>query len=171
MTSHRSRNCRQPPGGSPMRKDVEFSSEGTTVPRSSLHPGGSRRRSLPPRRDGRGMAVVKELVQPGIREAFDSVGCAALVFDYRGSVASEGTPLSAPRSVGSDRGLQERHHSPRPSAVPTRAHRRLGHLVQRRPCLVVGATDPWVRCVVSTIPVVDGLINMRWCTERSASVA
>jgi fermentation-respiration switch protein FrsA (DUF1100 family) len=108
-----------------------------------------------------GWCYVKELVQPHYADAFVRAGCAALVFDYRRLGASDGTPrqhldpwdqiedyrnaisfVETLDGIDADRiGVWGISYSG-------------GH------ALIVGAIDSRVKCIVSTIPVVDGWINM-----------
>jgi hypothetical protein len=109
-----------------------------------------------------GWCYVKELIQPSYAEVFNRHGLAALIFDYRRLGESEGEP--------------RQHIDPWDQIEDYRnaiSHARTldevdgdriavwgisysgGHV------LIVGATDPRVRCIVSNIPVVDGWDNMR----------
>ncbi len=143
-----------------MREDVEFLSGGEIVRAHLYRPEGVAG-PVPIVVMAGGWCYVKELVQPHYAAAFNRVGCAALVFDYRRLGSSEGTPrqhldpwdqiedyrnaISFAESldgIDADRiGIWGISYSG-------------GHT------LVVGALDPRVRCIVSTIPVVDGWINM-----------
>ena len=142
-------------------QDVEFRSEGTTV-RGHLYlpEGGSRRHPVVVMAGG--WCYVKELVQPEYARVFADAGIAALVFDYRSFGASDGEPRQH-----LDPWAQIEDYKNAISWVETRAELdplRIavwgisysgGHV------LVVGATDPRVRCIVSNIPVVDGLLTMK----------
>src|SRR5215813_8617650 len=142
-------------------QDVEFRSEGTTV-RGHLY--------LPEQGTGPhpvvvmagGWCYVKELVQPEYARVFADAGVAALVFDYRNFGASDGGPRQH-----LDPWAQIEDYRNAISWAETRPEldaRRIGvwgisysggHV------LVVGATDPRVRCIVSNIPVVDGWLTMK----------
>src|SRR5204863_8848988 len=109
-----------------------------------------------------GWCYVKELVQPHYAEAFVRVGCAALVFDYRRFGASDGTPrqhldpwdqIEDYRNAISFAETLDRVDAERIGVW--------GISYSGGHALIVGATDPRVKCVVSTIPVVDGLLNMQ----------
>src|SRR5262245_1024754 len=143
------------------RQDVEFLSEGTTV-RAHLYLPGSGRGPHPVVVMAGGWCYVKELVQPEYARVFADAGVAALVFDYRGLGASDGEPRQH-----LDPWAQIEDYRNAISWVETRAGldpARIaiwglsyggGHV------LVVGGTDPRVRCIVSNIPVVDGLLTMK----------
>src|SRR5262250_1756918 len=142
-------------------QDVEFRSEGTTV-RGHLYLPESGSRPHPIVVMAGGWCYVKELVQPEYARVFADAGIAALVFDYRCFGASDGEPRQH-----LDPWAQIEDYKNAISWVETRAEldpARIaiwgisysgGHV------LVVGATDPRVRCIVSNIPVVDGLLTMK----------
>src|SRR5262245_57774426 len=143
------------------RQDGQFRSDGTTV-RAHLYLPASGRGPHPVVVMAGGWCYVKELVQPEYARVFADAGVAALVFDYRRLGASEGEPRQH-----LDPWAQIEDYRNAISFVETREEldpNRIavwgisysgGHV------LVVGATDPRVRCVVSNIPVVDGLLTMK----------
>jgi uncharacterized protein len=144
-----------------MRRDVQFKSQGE-VCRGWLYtpPEG-----VPPFATvvmGGGWCYVKEIVMPHYAEYILRAGLAVLLFDYR--------------RLGSSDGLPRQHLNPWDqiedyknaiSFLETQPEIDLqrigiwgisyagGHV------LIVGATDPRVRCIASNIPVVDGYQNMR----------
>ncbi|MCE2390346.1 MAG: alpha/beta hydrolase [Proteobacteria bacterium] len=142
------------------REDVEFKSQGTTI-RGHLYlpesPGPH-----PAVVMAGGWCYVKELVQPEYAKVFAGAGVAALVFDYRGFGESAGEPRQH-----IDPWAQIEDYKNAISWVETREDldsERIGiwgisysggHV------LIVAATDPRVRCVVSNIPVVDGWLTMQ----------
>src|SRR5262245_43065608 len=144
-----------------IRRDVELRSEGTTV-RAHLYLPEVGRGPHPVVVMAGGWCYVKELVQPEYARVFADAGVAALVFDYRNFGASDGEPRQH-----LDPWAQIEDYRNAISWVETRAGldpARIaiwgisysgGHV------LVVGATDPRVRCIVSNIPVVDGLLTMK----------
>ena len=143
-----------------MKQDVEFTSGGETI-RAHLYRPDDAQGPVPIIVMAGGWCYVKELVQPHYAEAFVRVGCAALVFDYRRLGGSEGTPrqhldpwdqiedyrnaisfVETLDGIDADRiGVWGISYSG-------------GH------SMVVGALDTRVKCIVSTIPVVDGHTNM-----------
>jgi acetyl esterase/lipase len=143
------------------RHEVEFQSEGTSV-RAHLYLPEGGAGPHPVVVMAGGWCYVKELVQPEYARVFAAAGIAALVFDYRGFGASEGEPRQH-----IDPWAQIEDYKNAISWVETRAEldpARIaiwgisysgGHV------LVVGATDPRVRCILSNIPVVDGLLTMK----------
>jgi fermentation-respiration switch protein FrsA (DUF1100 family) len=143
-----------------MPEDVEFLSGGETVRAHLYRPDGATG-PVPIVVMAGGWCYVKELVQPHYAAAFNRVGCGALVFDYRRLGSSDGSPrqhldpwdqiedyrnaisfVETLDGIDADRiGIWGISYSG-------------GH------SLVVGALDPRVKCIVSTIPVVDGWVNM-----------
>jgi len=143
-----------------MRQDVEFLSGGEVVRGHLYLPEGDG--PFPLVVMAGGWCYVKELVQPYYAQAFVDAGCAAVVFDYRRFGASDGTP--------------RQHLDPWDQIEDYRNAISFGETLGRVDAgrigvwgisysgghaLIVGAIDPRVRCVVSTIPVVDGLLNMK----------
>ncbi len=109
-----------------------------------------------------GWCYVKKLVQPRYAELYARSGLAALLFDYRNFGDSGGA-----RRQHIDPAWEIEDYRNAISFAETQAEvdaERIGvwglsysggHV------LVVGATDPRVRCIASQIPVVDGYRNMR----------
>ena len=140
--------------------DVEFQSNGTTVRAHLYLPEGDGPHPVVVMAGG--WCYVKELVQPEYARIFASAGVAALVFDYRGFGASDGEPRQH-----IDPWAQVEDYKNAITAAETRAEldsERIGiwgisysggHV------LIVGASDPRVRCIVSNIPVVDGWTTMK----------
>ena len=145
-----------------MRKDVEFSSEGVTVRAHLYTPEGFGDGPFPIIVMAGGWCYVKELVQPSYAAAFNKVGCAALVFDYRNFGDSDGTPRQH-----LDPWMQIEDYKNAISYAETLdiadADRIgvWGISYSGGHALIVGATDPRVKCIFSTIPVVDGYLNMQ----------
>jgi hypothetical protein len=144
-----------------MRQDVEFDSGGTTV-RAHLYTPDEGSGPFPVVVMAGGWCYVKELVQPDYATQFVAAGFAALIFDYRNLGDSDGEPRQH-----LDPWMQIEDYYNAISYVETREDidaKRIaiwgisysgGHV------LIVGATDPRVRCIVSNIPVVDGLKTMQ----------
>jgi fermentation-respiration switch protein FrsA (DUF1100 family) len=106
--------------------------------------------------------LCEELVQPTYAQAFVDQGCAALVFDYRNFGDSDGTPRQH-----LDPWLQIEDYKNAISFAETLdivAADRIavwGISYSGGHALIVGATDPRVKAIASTIPVVDGWETMR----------
>jgi fermentation-respiration switch protein FrsA (DUF1100 family) len=142
------------------KRPVEFLSKGTAVRGDLVLPAGQG--PFPLLVMGGGWCYVKEIVMPHYAEALVAAGCAVLMFDYRCLGASEGEPRQH-----IDPAMQVEDYKNAISYAETLTEidaDRIGvwgisyaggHV------LVVGATDPRVKCVVSNIPVVDGFENMR----------
>ena len=144
-----------------MRRDVEFQSKGETCRGWLFTPDGGSA-PYPTVIMAGGWCYVREIVMPHYAEYIVKAGFAVMIFDYRRLGASDGEPrqhldpwdqiedyknaVSFAESlpdVDSDRiGLWGISYSG-------------GHV------LILAATDPRVKCVVSNIPVVDGYPNMR----------
>lgn len=142
-------------------QDVEFKSAGETI-RAHLYlpEGGSA--PYPVVVMAGGWCYVKELVQPEYAKAFNSAGLAALVFDYRRLGTSEGEPR---QHLNPWDQIEDYHNAI--SYAETRSELDSGRIgiwgisYSGGHALIVGATDPRVRCIVSNIPVVDGYLNMK----------
>lgn len=143
------------------REDVEFTSEGEVI-RGWFYPATGVTEPAPTVVLAGGWCYVRELVMPTYAEAFASAGISALVFDYRNLGVSDGEPRQH-----LDPWAQIRDYQNALSYLESRDdvdHSRLGawgisysggHVI------VLAATDPRVRAIVSQIPVVDGYRNMR----------
>jgi len=144
-----------------MRREIEFRSGGE-ICRGWL--------CLPDAADGPrpvvvmagGWCYVRELVMPHYADAFTRAGLAALIFDYRRLGASGGEPrqhLDPNDQIEDYRNaisFAETLREVDPARIGV-----WGISYSGGHALILGATDPRVKCVVSTIPVVDGYRNMR----------
>jgi fermentation-respiration switch protein FrsA (DUF1100 family) len=142
-------------------RDVEFQSRGTTVRGTLYRPEGIGS-ELPGVVMAGGWCYVKELVLPHYASAIAARGMAVLAFDYRGFGASDGEPrlhidpwgqIEDYRNALDYLGDREEIDAARLGAWGISYSG--GHV------LILGALDSRVKCVVSTIPVVDGEANMR----------
>src|SRR5262245_49842804 len=143
------------------RRDVEFRSGSATV-RAHLYLPEHARGAHPCVVQAGGWCYGKALVQPHYARGFAGAGVAALVFDYRCLGASDGEPRQHldPWAQIEDYRSAISWAEAQPELDPRRIgvwgiSYSGGHV------LVVGATDPRVRCIVSNIPVVDGLLTMK----------
>lgn len=142
------------------RQEVEFLSEGTVIRGWYYAPEGAG--PHPSVVLAGGWCYVRELVMPYYAESFAARGIGALVFDYRNLGVSGGEPRQH-----LDPWMQIRDYQNALSYLESRADvdsDRLGawgisysggHVI------VLAATDPRVKSIVSQIPVVDGYENMR----------
>lgn len=140
--------------------DVELKSAGTTIRAHLYLPPGPGPHPVVVMAGG--WCYVKELVQPEYARVFAAAGVAALVFDYRGFGTSDGEPRQHvdPWAQIEDYKNAISWAESRPELDPKRIaiwgiSYSGGHV------LIVAATDPRVRCVVSNIPVVDGWRTMQ----------
>ena len=109
-----------------------------------------------------GWCYVKELVQPEYAKVFAEAGVAALVFDYRNFGDSEGDirqhidPWEQIEDYRNAISFAETLDVVDNSRIGLWGISYSGGHV-----LVVSAIDPRVRCAISNIPVVDGLLTMK----------
>jgi uncharacterized protein len=142
------------------RFDVEFQSEGATCRGWLYLPDGTG--PFPAVVLAGGWCYVRELVMPYYAEAFAAAGIAALVFDYRNLGVSDGEPRqhldpwAQVRDYRSALSFLERHDEIDADRLGV-----WGISYSGGHALILGATDPRVKCLVSQIPVVDGYENMR----------
>ena len=146
-----------------MRSDVAFTSGGQTV-RGHLYLPDEGAGPWPVIVMAGGWCYVKELVQPDYAKVFANAGLAALVFDYRNLGTSDG---ALRQHLDPWEQIEDYHNAI--SFTET-----LGQIDPNRigiwgisysggHVIITGATDPRVRCIVSNIPVVDGLKTMQLC--------
>jgi dipeptidyl aminopeptidase/acylaminoacyl peptidase len=142
------------------RTDVEFQSEGVTCRGWFYRPQGDG--PFPAVVLAGGWCYVRELVMPYYAEAFAAAGIAALVFDYRNLGVSDGDnrqhldPWMQIRDYRNALSYLERHDDVDADRLGV-----WGISYSGGHALILGATDPRVKCLVSQIPVVDGYENMR----------
>ena len=140
-------------------KQVEFSSEGVTVRGDLLLPDGDGPHPVIVMAGG--WCYVKELRQPQYAAEFVRQGMAALIFDYRRMGASDGEPRQHidPWDQIEDYKNAITCAESLPEIDPARIgiwgiSYSGGHV------LIVAATDPRVKSVVSNVPVIDGYQTM-----------
>jgi len=139
-----------------MRKDIEFKSDGVTC-RGWLYTPDQGKGPFPVVVMAGGWCYVKEIVMPHYADFFVKAGLAALLFDYRCFGESDGEPRQHlnPHDQIEDYKNAISFAETLPEVDPNRIgiwgiSYSGGHV------LIAGATDPRVKCIVSTIPVVDG---------------
>lgn len=144
-----------------MRKDVEFQSKGD-ICRGWLYTPDEGAGPHPLVVMAGGWCYVRELVMPRYAEFFTKAGMAVLLFDYRCLGVSGGEPR---QHLDPDAQIEDYKNAiSYAESLPEVDAERIGiwgisysggHV------LITGATDPRVKCIVSTIPVVEGYRNMR----------
>jgi uncharacterized protein len=141
------------------QREVEFTSGGETVRGDLLLPDGDG--PFPVVVMAGGWCYVKELRQPRYAAEFVKQGIAALIFDYRRMGASDGEPRQ--HIDPWDQIEDYKNAITFAENLPEIDAGRIGiwgisysggHV------LIVGATDPRVRSVVSNVPVIDGYQTM-----------
>lgn len=144
-----------------MRREIEFRSGGETV-RGWLYMPDGDSGPVPAVVMAGGWCYVKELVQPHVAQQFAETGLAAILFDYRNFGSSDGA-----RRQHIDPNAQIEDYRNAISFAETLAEvdaERIGVWglsYSGGHALILGATDPRVKCVSAQIPVVDGYRNMR----------
>ena len=142
------------------RLDVEFRSEGVTCRAWLYTADGAGPR--PTVVLAGGWCYVREVVMPTYAAAFAAAGLNALVFDYRNLGVSDGDnrqhldPWAQVRDYQNAISFLERHEAVDPHRIGV-----WGISYSGGHALVLAATDPRVRSIVSQVPVVDGFENMR----------
>ena len=144
-----------------MRRDIEFKSKGETC-RGWLYTPDKRKGPFPTVIMAGGWCYVKEIVMPNYADYFVREGFAALIFDYRNFGASEG---KLRQHLDPWWQIEDyRNAISYAETLPEVDAERIaiwgisysgGHV------LITGAIDARVKCILSTIPVVDGYENMR----------
>ncbi len=144
-----------------MKRDIEFKSKGDTC-RGWLVTPDKGKGPFPTVVMAGGWCYVKEIVMPNYADFFVKEGFAALVFDYRNFGASDG---KVRQHLDPWWQIEDyRNAISYAETLPEVDKDRIaawgisysgGHV------LIVGALDPRVKCIVSTIPVVDGYVNMK----------
>ena len=143
-----------------MKKDVAFRSKGDLC-RGCLYTPDAGQGPFPVIVMAGGWCYVKEIVMPHYAESFVQEGLAVLNFDYRCFGESEGEPRHHINPY--DQIEDYKNAISFVETLPEIDAERIGiwgisysggHV------LIVGATDPRVKCIVSTIPVIDGYENM-----------
>ncbi|MFH1951042.1 MAG: alpha/beta fold hydrolase [Pseudomonadota bacterium] len=144
-----------------MRKDIEFKSQGEKC-RGWLYTPDSGKGPFPVVVMAGGWCYVKEIVMPHYADFFVKAGLSVLIFNYRCLGNSDGQPRQHvnPNDQIEDYKDAISFVETLPEVDPNRVgiwgiSYSGGHV------LVTGATDPRVKCIVSTIPVVDGYSNMQ----------
>lgn len=142
------------------RIDVEFQSEGTTC-RAWFYRGHPTEKRPTVVLAG-GWCYVREIVMPVYAQAFAEAGVNAMIFDYRNLGVSDGDnrqhldPWAQIRDYQNALSFLERHENVDPDRLGV-----WGISYSGGHALILAATDPRIKTIVSQIPVVDGYENMR----------
>ncbi len=150
-----------------MKREVEFGSDNPDeMIRADLFTPDTGTGPWPVVVMGGGWCYVKELIMPEYAQFFLARGLAVLIFDYRHLGASDGEPrqhLDPWKQIADYRSavdavsyLDEVNRDLDPERIGVWGISYSGGHV-----LAVGALDPRVKCVVSQIPVIEGLYNSR----------
>jgi len=144
-----------------MRQDIEFNSQGQTC-RGWLYTPDEGSGPFPAVVLAGGWCYTKEIVMPTAAEAFARAGLAAIVFDYRNFGISDGDRPQHidPRAQVEDYKNAISFAEAHPQIDATRIGV-WGISYSGGHALIVGATDPRVKCIVSNVAVVDGWENMQ----------
>ncbi len=143
-----------------MNREIEFTSDGYQCRGLLVTPKGEKG-PFPTVIMAGGWCYVREIVMPDYAEAFVKAGFAALLFDYRCLGKSEGpvrqhiNPWWQIEDYRNAVSFAETQPEVDPQRIAVWGISYSGGHV-----LIVGALDPRVKGIVSTIPVVDGWTNM-----------
>lgn len=138
------------------RQDIEFTSEGERL-RGWFYPGAGSRAPRPAIVMAHGFGAVKEMYLDRYAEVFAAAGFAVLVFDYRRLGASDGSPRQEiePAAQIEDYRNAITWIAAQPGVDATRIGL-WGTSYSGGHVLVLAATDPRVKCVVSQVPTISG---------------
>lgn len=143
------------------RRDVEFKSKGDTC-RGWLYIPDKGKAPFPTVVMAGGWCYVREIVMPNYADFFVKEGFAVLIFDYRNFGASDG---KLRQHLDPWWQIEDyRNAITFAETLPEVDKERIavwGISYSGGHALIVGALDPRVKCIVSTIPVVDGYVNMK----------
>ncbi len=144
-----------------MRQDIEFKSEGVTC-RGWLTTPDEGSGPFPTVIMAGGWCYTREIVMPHYAEFFHRGGLATIIFDYRNFGASDGPRRQHldPRAQIEDYKNAISFAETRPQVDPDRIGV-WGISYSGGHSLIVGATDPRVKAIVSNVAVVDGFENMK----------
>jgi len=144
------------------KEQVEFKSEGITL-RADFYTPPNSKSPLPTIVMGGGWCYVKELIQPEYAKYFVDAGYACLVFDYRNLGESDGEPRQHinPWEQIEDYRNAISYVETRTDVVDINRIGVWGISYSGAHVLVVGALDSRVKCIVSIVPMCNGLYNMR----------
>ena len=144
------------------QRNVEFLSDGVTLRGVLALPEGNG--PFPVAVMGGGWCYVKEVVLPHYAQNMLKAGVACLMFDYRNFGGSDGMPRQHlnPWEQVDDFKNAITFAGTQPEIDPERIAV-WGISYAGGHAIIVGATDPRVKAIVSTVPVVEGYETMQRC--------
>jgi hypothetical protein len=142
------------------RTDIEFNAEGTILRGWLYRPEGAGDAPVPGIVMAHGYSAVKEMYLDSFAEVFAAAGLAALVFDNRNFGASDGEPR---QEIDPWEQIRDyRHAVTFMTTLPGIDRNRIGvwgSSYSGAHCMVLGAVDRRIRCVVSQVPLASGSAN------------
>ncbi len=142
------------------RTDIEFNADGTTLRGWLYRPDGAGDAPVPGVVMAHGYSAVKEMYLDSFAEVFAAAGIAALVFDNRNFGASDGEPR---QEIDPWEQIHDyRHAITFLTTQPGIDRERIGvwgSSYSGGHCMVLGAIDRRIRCVVAQVPLASGSAN------------
>jgi hypothetical protein len=142
------------------RTDIEFNADGTTLRGWLYRPDGAGDEPVPAIVMAHGYSAVKEMYLDAFAEVFAAAGLAALVFDNRNFGASDGEPR---QEIDPWEQIHDyRHAITFLTTQPGIDRERIGvwgSSYSGGHCMVLGAIDRRIRCVVAQVPLASGSAN------------
>ena len=143
------------------RTDIEFNADGTTLRGWLYRPDGAGDEPVPAIAMAHGFSAVKEMYLDAFAEVFAAAGLAALVFDNRNFGASDGEPR---QEIDPWEQVHDyRHAITFLTTQPGIDRERIGvwgSSYSGGHCMVLGAIDRRIRCVVAQVPLASGSANI-----------
>jgi cephalosporin-C deacetylase-like acetyl esterase len=156
-----------------MRKDLAFTSKGTRCVGYMYVPDSATpARKHPSIVMAHGFSAVKEMYFTHVAEYFCQHGFVMVLFDYRFLGGSDGEPRGQifPWQQIEDSGNAITFATLQPE-VDTGRLGIFGSSYNGGHVICVGAVDRWVKCVVSQVPLIDGLTDFRAIASRETAAA
>jgi uncharacterized protein len=156
-----------------MRKDIAFTSKGTRCVGYMYVPDGATpAQKHPTIVMAHGFSAVKEMYFTHVAEHFSQHGFAVVLFDYRFLGGSDGEPRG---QIFPWQQIEDFRNAitfaTRQAEVDPGRLGIFGSSYSGGHVICVGAVDRRVKCVVSQVPLIDGLTNFRAIATREAGAA